>query len=74
MEALPVGTALRIGDAELVVTAKAHLGCAKFAARFGIDALAWIDGPVGRELRMRGVYLRVTKAGRVRVGDEIAAT
>lgn len=38
-EALTGGTQLRLGDAIVEVTAKPHRGCAKFAARFGRDAL-----------------------------------
>jgi MOSC domain len=66
---LPVGTRLAIGDAEVVVTARPHTGCAKFAARFGHDALRWISTPEGRALRMRGMYVRVLRSGTVRTGD-----
>jgi MOSC domain-containing protein YiiM len=71
VENLPAGTRLAIGAAVIEVTAKPHTGCAKFSARFGSDALRWINGPTGRELRMRGLNARVVRGGRVRVGDEI---
>jgi MOSC domain-containing protein YiiM len=60
-----------IGDAIVRVSEKPHTGCAKFSARFGSDALRWINGPVGRELRMRGVNARIERAGTVRVGDTV---
>ena len=36
---LPPGTRLVLGTAEIEVTAQPHTGCAKFASRFGADAL-----------------------------------
>jgi MOSC domain-containing protein YiiM len=38
-ENLPAGTRLTIGEAEIELSAKPHTGCAKYAARFGTDAL-----------------------------------
>ncbi len=68
---LAQGTRLAIGDAELEVSAKPHTGCAKFSARFGSDALRWINGPIGRELRMRGINARIVRGGTVRTGDAV---
>jgi MOSC domain-containing protein YiiM len=68
---LPPGTRLRVGEAVVEVSAKPHTGCAKFSARFGSDALRWINGPVGRSLRMRGINARVVTAGVVRTGDAV---
>lgn len=70
-ETLPVGAQLRLGDAILEVTAKPHRGCAKFAARFGRDALRFVNTGEGRDLRMRGVNCRVVQPGTVRAGDAI---
>ena len=68
---LPPGTLLAIGDAVLEVTASPHTGCAKFSARFGSDALRWINSPEGREARRRGMNTRVAEGGAIRVGDTI---
>ncbi|WP_419856298.1 MOSC domain-containing protein [Candidatus Poriferisodalis sp.] len=70
-ETLPAGAQLRLGDAILEVTAKPHRGCAKFAARFGRDALRFVNTGEGRDLRMRGVNCRVVQPGTVRTGDPI---
>ncbi|HZS37290.1 MAG TPA: MOSC domain-containing protein [Polyangia bacterium] len=68
---LPPGSRLVLGSAVVEITAVPHTGCAKFAARFGIDAQRWVNTPVGRELRLRGVNARVVVAGRLRRGDSI---
>jgi MOSC domain-containing protein YiiM len=69
--ALPPGTRIAIGSAVLEVSEQPHTGCAKFSARFGSDALRWINSPVGRELRMRGMNARVASGGTVRTGDAL---
>lgn len=71
-ENLPPRSTVRIGTALLEVTPEPHTGCKKYAARFGIAALAWISAPERRHLRLRGVHLRVVEPGRVRVGDVAA--
>ena len=68
---LPPGTRLRVGEALVEVTERPHTGCAKFASRFGLDALRWISTPEGRAARMRGMYVRVLEGGIVRAGDAI---
>jgi MOSC domain-containing protein YiiM len=68
---LPPGTRLAIGDAEIEVTAEPHTGCAKFSARFGSDALRFINSPVGRSLHLRGINARVVMPGIVRAGETI---
>ncbi len=71
VETMPVGTRLSIGSAVLEVTDKPHTGCAKFSARFGSDALRWINTPEGRLARRRGMNTRVVLGGTIRAGDPI---
>jgi MOSC domain-containing protein YiiM len=68
---LPAGTQLQVGEAVLEVTEPPHNGCAKFAGRFGADALAWANGPEGRLRRRRGMHARVLESGTVRQGAAI---
>jgi hypothetical protein len=67
----PPGTRLAVGAAVIEITEQPHTGCAKFAARFGADALRFVNSPVGRELRLRGANARVVTAGAIRPGDEV---
>jgi MOSC domain-containing protein YiiM len=70
-EHLPVGSRLAIGTAVIEVSAEPHTGCAKFSARFGSEALRWINSPVGLRYRLRGLNARVVTAGVIRQGDVI---
>ena len=70
IENLPPGTRLRVGSAVIEVSKKPHTGCAKFAARFGQDALRFVSTPEGRALRLRGANAKVVQSGAIRVGDE----
>jgi hypothetical protein len=70
-ENLPTGTVLDFGGAALEVTAEPHTGCAKFSARFGVEALRLTATPEGRFLRLRGINTRVLRAGRISVGDTV---
>jgi hypothetical protein len=72
IEHLPPGTRLAIGDAEIEVSGTPHTGCDKFSARFGKDALRFVNSPEGRRLRLRGMNTTITKSGTVRVGDRIS--
>ena len=72
IENLPAGTRLAVGDAVIEVTPEPHTGCAKFSARFGTEALKFVNKSPGRELRLRGVNTRVVTAGAVRAGDAIS--
>jgi MOSC domain-containing protein YiiM len=71
VENLPAGSRLSIGSAVIEVSETPHTGCAKFSARFGGDALRWINSATGRAHRMRGLNARIVEAGKVRVGDTV---
>ncbi len=72
LDRLPAGSQLAIGtEAVIEVSEPPHTGCAKFSARFGSDALRWINSPTGRAHRMRGLNARVVVGGTIRPGDEI---
>lgn len=68
---LPAGSRLAIGSAIIEVSETPHTGCAKFSARFGGAAQRWVNSPIGRTHRMRGLNARIVEAGTVRVGDSI---
>jgi MOSC domain len=69
-DALPVGTRLRLGEALLEVSPAPHTGCKKFRARFGLEALVWVNDH--RDRRLRGMNCRVVEAGAVAVGDPVS--
>lgn len=69
VENLPPGTRLALGQAVIEVTAQPHTGCAKFMARFGKEALKFVNSAEGKALRLRGLNARVVQAGAIRVGD-----
>ena len=66
---LPAGSRISLGSAVIEVTAPPHLGCQKFVARFGADAMKFVNSQIGREMCMRGVHARVIQSGVVRAGD-----
>jgi MOSC domain-containing protein YiiM len=68
-ENLPAGTRLAIGSAVLEITPPPHTGCHKFVARFGLDAMKFVNSELGRELRLRGLNAKVIQSGTIRVDD-----
>jgi len=68
---LPPGSRVQIGTAVIEFSEPPHTGCAKFSGRFGVDALKFVNSPIGRELRLRGANCRVVVAGTIRQGDTI---
>lgn len=68
-ENLPPGTHLSLGEALIEVTAQPHTGCKKFIARFGLEAMKFVNSGAGRELNLRGINARVIRRGMIRVGD-----
>jgi MOSC domain-containing protein YiiM len=68
-ENLPPGTRLAIGDAIIEVTESPHTGCKKFAARFGKDAVVFVNAGMGKKMNFRGINAKVVKSGGIRTGD-----
>jgi hypothetical protein len=73
---LPTGSRLAFGEpgaggAVLEISAKPHNGCAKFTARFGEEAMHFVNREVGQALRLRGFNARVVESGVVRPGDPV---
>ena len=66
---LPTGTRFALGSAVIEVTDPPHTGCAKFAARFGLDAVKFVNSREGKRLRLRGLNAKVVMPGVIRVGD-----
>jgi hypothetical protein len=73
-EHLPPGSRVSIGSAVLEITAEPHNGCAKFAERFGIEAVRWVNSPAGKALHLRGINSKVVVPGTIHRGDVITAT
>lgn len=69
-ENLAPGQRLSLGSCIMEVSAEPHKGCLKFAERFGPDATRFVNGKVGRNLRLRGIYAKVIQAGTVSLGDK----
>jgi MOSC domain-containing protein YiiM len=70
-ENIPPGTRLAIGSAVLEVSAEPHTGCKKFSARFGVEAMKFVNSPEGKRLHLRGINARIVQAGRIQVGDAV---
>ena len=65
---LPAWSELHIGGPEgavIVVTDQPHNGCGKFIARYGKDAMAFVNGTEGKPRRLRGA---VRQGGAPRAG------
>jgi hypothetical protein len=73
---LPTGSRLAFGEpgaggAVMEISAKPHNGCAKFVARFGEEAMLFVNSEIGKALRLRGFNARVVESGVVRPGDTV---
>lgn len=69
---IPPGTRLAIGSAIIEVSAEPHSGCKKFSARFGVEAMKFVNAPEGKRLHLRGINAKVIRAGTIRVGDTVS--
>jgi hypothetical protein len=70
-ENLPPGTRLAVGTAVLEITPPPHTGCKKFVARFGLEAMKFVNSGTGRGLNLRGVNAKVVSSGTIRAGDAV---
>jgi MOSC domain-containing protein YiiM len=68
---LSAGNRLAIGTAVIEITPKPHRGCAKFAERFGADALRFVNTGIGLALNLRGRNARVVCPGTIHQGDVV---
>ena len=68
-ENLPAGSQIAIGSVVLEVSPLPHTGCQKFVARFGMDAMKFVNSPVGKELCLRGINAKIVQGGVIRVGE-----
>ena len=66
---LPPGTQLALGDAIIEVTEPPHTGCKKFAARFGVAAVVFVNSGRGKKLNFRGINAKVIQSGDIKIGD-----
>ncbi len=68
---IPPGTRLAMGSAIIEVSARPHTGCNKFSARFGVEALKFVNSPQGKQLHLRGINTKVVQPGVIHVGDTV---
>ena len=60
---LPAGSRIMVGSAVLEVSPLPHTGCHKFVARFGADAMKFVNSPEGKELCLRGIIANDGESG-----------
>ena len=70
-ENLPPGTRLAIGDAIIEVTAEPHTGCKKFVARFGLEAMKFVNSGLGKKINLRGINAKVIQSGQIATNDVV---
>ncbi len=69
---LPAGTQLQLGSAVIEVTRMPHTGCKKFVARFGLEAMKFVNSGLGKQLCLRGINTRVVRSGSFELGDIVS--
>ena len=68
-ENLPAGSRIAVGSAVLEVSPLPHTGCHKFVARFGLEAMQFVNSELGKALCLRGINARIVQGGTVKVGQ-----
>lgn len=66
---LPAGARLSIGSAVVEISARPHAGCKKFAKRYGVEAIKFVNSTEGSQLRLRGANAKVVQSGHIKLGD-----
>ncbi len=70
-ENLPAGSQIAIGSTVLEVSPLPHTGCKKFVARFGLDAMKFVNSPIGKELCLRGINAKIIQGGVIQIGQTV---
>ena len=68
-ENLPAGSRIAVGSAVLEVSELPHTGCKKFVARFGTEAMEFVNSDLGKQLCLRGINAKIIQGGTVKVGQ-----
>lgn len=68
-ENLPAGSRIAVGSAVLEVSPLPHTGCHKFVARFGAEAMQFVNSDLGKQMCLRGINAKVVQGGVVKVGQ-----
>jgi len=68
-ENLPAGSRIAVGSAVLEVSPLPHTGCKKFVARFGAEAMQFVNSELGKALCLRGINAKIIQGGTVKVGQ-----
>src|SRR5689334_24729857 len=66
---LPAGSRIEVGSAVLEVSPQPHTGCHKFVARFGLEAMKFVNSEIGLQLCLRGINAKVIEGGTVKLGQ-----
>jgi len=56
-------------DSERPTQFRSATGCKKFVARFGLEAMKFVNSGEGKRLCLRGINAKVVKSGSFAVGD-----
>src|ERR1041385_7478146 len=68
-ENLPAGSRIAVGAAVLEGSALPHTGCHKFVARFGREAMEFVNSDLGKQMCLRGINARIVQGGTVKIGQ-----
>jgi hypothetical protein len=68
-ENLPAGSRIAVGSAVLEVSPLPHTGCKKFVARFGVEAMEFVNSELGKALCLRGINAKIIQGGTVKIGQ-----